>query len=422
MSDLSKYTQQTYRVYPYEGALFVQDKMEFQGLIANVGLRFDFYNFNYNYYSDIFNPLEYTSPDAAPKSKTKPFGRLQPRLGVSFPVTDRTVFHFNYGTFVQRPAFSYIYGGKIGFTGTTYTLSGIGNSTLKPEKTSAWDVGIVYALPGGVRIDLSAYYKDVSDLVEQATYQSLYPVVPSFTNYTNIDYATIKGFTINIDKNTQSFNFHLNYNYGISKGKSSGPTGQPIHIYRTATNFDSVALNTGVGTRDILLDYDRTHRLLTTMGFRTSNETGPSFLSLRPLSNINVSLTFTYNSGRPYSDPSGGDLTMFNLRSPDYYDLKIRVQKSFMIGSVKYILYVEGYNLTNFQGYSYSNIFDQKNMQDALLRWNNGERGSLEWYNPQYRESADREIASKEQYLYNVANAMYNNQPRYFRVGLSLEL
>ncbi|MGB2867252.1 MAG: carboxypeptidase-like regulatory domain-containing protein [Bacteroidota bacterium] len=423
MSDLSSYKRQAYVVHPYEGALYVQDKMEFQGLIANVGLRFDFYDFNYNYFSNMFNPLANTSPDAAPKSETKPFGRLQPRLGVSFPVLESTVFHFNYGTFVQRPAFKYTYGGKIGYTGARYTLAGLGNAALRPEKTSAWDIGIVHALPGGLRVDLSAYYKDVTDLIEQAIYQDLQTGATSFTNYTNIDYATVKGFVVSLDHRSEFFRFHMNYNYGIAKGKSSGPVGQPIHIYFTRdTNIDSLVINQSVGTKDILVDYDRTHRLLATVGVLTPMDAGPTLFGTQPLSNINVTLTFTFNSGRPYSDPSGGTLTKFNLRSPNYYDLKMRVQKSFMVGTSKYTAYVEGYNLLNFKEYSYDGVFDQKNMQDVLLRWNDGERESLVWYNPKYRESVDREIAAKQRYLYSAYRSIFDNQPIYFRIGLWIEM
>lgn len=428
MSDLSSWKYKSYKVHPYEGALYLQDKMEFEGLIANVGLRFDFYNFNYNYFSSVFSPLTNedglsVSPDEAARTKTKPFGRLQPRFGVSFPVSEHTVFHFNYGTFVQRPPFNYIIGGRFGKSGTIYTFSDLGNATLKPERTSSWDVGIVHALPGGLRVDLSAYYKDVNDLIEQATYQDLQYNTPPFTNFTNIDFATIKGFVVSIDHKSGPLSFHVNYNYGIAKGKSSGPVGQPIHIYRTRdTHIDSLVINQGVGTKDILLDYDRTHRLLATVGLRTPSQSGPTMFGIQPFSDINLSLTFTFNSGRPYSDPSGGTLTMFNMRSPNYYDLRIRVQKSFKVGSVKYTAYAEGFNLINFKEYSYDAIFDQKNMQDALLRWNDGERESLVWYNPIYRESVDREIASKQLFLYSVAQNIYDNQPAYFRLGLWIEL
>jgi len=40
-----------YHVYPYRIGAFVQDKLEFQGFIANLGVRFDYSNPNGEYYS-----------------------------------------------------------------------------------------------------------------------------------------------------------------------------------------------------------------------------------------------------------------------------------------------------------------------------------------------------------------------------------
>ena len=34
---------------------------------------------------------------------------LSPRLGLSFPITDRGVIHFSYGHFFQIPDFQYLY-------------------------------------------------------------------------------------------------------------------------------------------------------------------------------------------------------------------------------------------------------------------------------------------------------------------------
>ncbi len=95
--------------------------MEFEGMIANIGLRYDFYDFNTQYYTDKFSPFRnpnfdptnpespYFSGELAGKKDTKLTTVLQPRIGISFPVDDQTVLHLNYGVFTQRPAFQYIY-------------------------------------------------------------------------------------------------------------------------------------------------------------------------------------------------------------------------------------------------------------------------------------------------------------------------
>src|SRR5690606_33295915 len=44
---------ENYTAYPFEGALYLQDKMEFEGLIANVGLRLDTWYSGVDTYSDL---------------------------------------------------------------------------------------------------------------------------------------------------------------------------------------------------------------------------------------------------------------------------------------------------------------------------------------------------------------------------------
>ncbi|MDP3580699.1 MAG: TonB-dependent receptor, partial [Ignavibacteria bacterium] len=54
----------------------------------------------------------------------------------------------------------------------------LGNPRLKPENTKAYDIGLVNAFPYGLKLDVSAYYKDVTNLIETAYYydeqQSVY--------------------------------------------------------------------------------------------------------------------------------------------------------------------------------------------------------------------------------------------------------
>lgn len=131
-----------FEVNPWEGSLFTQDKMEFEGMIANMGLRMDFYQLNTDYYSDIYAPLRnpgydpdlpyldrgpYYSQDLAAKSESKLYTKLQPRIGVSFPVDETTVFHLNYGTFSQRPNFNQLFYNQI-----TWNKDGVVN----PERNA----------------------------------------------------------------------------------------------------------------------------------------------------------------------------------------------------------------------------------------------------------------------------------------------
>ncbi|UCH09419.1 MAG: TonB-dependent receptor, partial [Fidelibacterota bacterium] len=249
LSTESNYLINKFKVNPYEGALFLQDKMEFEGLIANLGLRFDFYDLNVRYYSDIFSPLK---PPAL-KEQTELYTRLQPRIGISFPVSETTVFHLNYGTFTQRPNFNQVYYNQVT---ASNNIDVLGNPRLRPENTKAYDVGLVKGLPFGLRLDVSAYYKDVKDLVETAYYSDSSNTI--YGTYTNRDYADIKGFHVSVEKLEGAVRGFIRYNYESAKGKSSNDMDAPVTYFeRPDREWGYVKLP---DPEDVYLDYDRTHK------------------------------------------------------------------------------------------------------------------------------------------------------------------
>jgi len=406
-----------YSAYPFEGALYLQDKMEFDDFVANIGLRYDFYNFNFNYLSNIFWPLQAVEDPGSSSgdgtgspltAKTKGFGRLQPRLGVSFPVSVNTVFHLNYGTFVQRPGFNYILRSEYTSHGDIYK---IGNALLKPEKTSAWDIGIVNALPGNFRLDISAYFKDVSDLVEEAVY--INSGNEQYTNYTNRDYANIKGFHVNLEKMGTFFSGYLKYNYQTAKGKASSPGGALITIYEEPLGDGSTIILPD--PRDLIMDYDRTHRFIANGRIRTSNKFGPTILNSNPLASMSVSLTYKYQSGRPYTDDDQLQGLVLNKRMPSFGDLRVKVQKRIRVGEYTITAYLEGFNVLNTKEWSRRIFTDNETLQ----RWKAGHREELIWYDPDYEENINE---TRVLYQYSDAYSIYGNDPQHFRLGLRIQL
>jgi len=412
-----EHTYIKYTVKPYEGAFYIQNKMEFEDFIANIGLRYDFYNFNYNYYSNLYTPLfnpyfpdegQARDADYARKEKTDVFGRLQPRLGISFPVSEDMVFHLNYGTFIQRPGFDYILRTKLTSRGE---INEIGNARLKPEKTSAWDIGIVHALPLGFRLDISAYFKDVNDLTEQAVYVN--SGNEAYINYINRDYANIKGFHVNLERVSNILNFYIRYNYQTAKGKASSPGGALVTLYETPLG-DGTTVDLP-DPRDIYMDYDRTHRFVANTRWHTSSDGGPEIFEIKPFTNVSVSATFKYQSGRPYTDDEKLLGLVLNKRMPAFYDLKIRIQKTFRVGGYSFTPYLEGFNILNNKEYS-RKIFTDKAM---LQRWKRGDRDELVWYDGTFEEDPKE---TRELFQYNDAYSIYDNEPRYFRLGLRIQM
>ena len=184
---------------PYQGAAFVQSKVEFGGLIVNAGLRLDVYNPHDSVYVDIFDPL---GPDAE-RQPTRLFAQLSPRLGISHPIDSRTVLHFSYGHFFQRPPFNQYGEGIAEASGSLNTviaedgsLSVLGNRNLRPQQTIAFEVGIERSFWDRVVLDVTAYYKDIRHTINTVAVRTngggLY--------YTNVNggYADVRGVELGL--------------------------------------------------------------------------------------------------------------------------------------------------------------------------------------------------------------------------------
>lgn len=410
-----------YTANPLEAAAYAQDKMEFQGMIANVGLRMDLWYSGLDYYPDLYTPfgdpdsLGRFDPSNAQTENPPVHVRLQPRIGVSFPISTETVFHLNYGAFMQRPSFQYIVSRRLGQRLNDPLI--LGNPRLKPETTNSYDIGVVQGLGEGFTLDISGYYKDVKNLVQQASFiddRAGYQV----NSYFNLDYADIRGFRIALSKRRGSFTGSINYQYSYATGKSATATAASPIFNRDTLGVVTTDL-TNVPTRDILLDFDRTHNVVMTAGYVTGKEWGPSVLNGNPLANINLSVRSTIRSGRPYTSPS--DIRLINVeRAPMEYNTDLRLTKTvtnFM--GVPASFYVEVFNLFDNKILNYDYLFDRPTATNPNL--------PLQYYE-QYpiddKENGIRYWWDKgRQGPFSVDQSflIYGNEPRSFNFGMVLE-
>jgi|GEM_PF-1081414 len=215
---------------PAELGLYLQDKMEYEGIILNVGLRLDAYNANYDYPENpLFDPfvvqpatkgyeenvlnsdymwfLERELPDWAywPRPyenyrdlSNKPGydqytfkgkntvnstwkAALSPRLGISFPVSESSKIFFSYGHFHMRPSFSAICGRPISFLrqdplntiGPNRQFGYTGHDGLTYQKLVQFELGYNQSFLEAFRVSVTGYYKDYEKLTNLA-YQSEY--------------------------------------------------------------------------------------------------------------------------------------------------------------------------------------------------------------------------------------------------------
>lgn len=286
--------------HPRTWSLYAQDKYEREGVIVNGGLRFDHINVETeSLISDRFplgDPDDNTNiPDSLENrdlQSNKTYARLSPRLGVAFPVDTKTVLRFNYGQFYQQPNLQDLY---VSYRFLQHKIRtggyfvGFGNPNLKPERTTAYEVGAARQLGDRLRLDVTAYWKDVKDLVEITT-------IPSFPNnfssYRNRDFATIKGIDIGFTMRPIN-HFSANMAYSLSYAKGTGS------VSNTQRNIAWTASQPPKQTAP--LDFDQRHKLSANLDWRLAKGEGPAWGNTHPFENLGVNLLFNVASGTPFT-------------------------------------------------------------------------------------------------------------------------
>jgi hypothetical protein len=118
-SDRLGQSSDIWRVKPWRGGLFGTTQMRYRGLIANLGLRLDYWapgQYVDNLIDDPEAPILDTIRQDYMDETVGLFGRrfkfrLLPKIRVSFPIKDNQVLFFNYGHSSQLPHPTFIYTG-----------------------------------------------------------------------------------------------------------------------------------------------------------------------------------------------------------------------------------------------------------------------------------------------------------------------
>ena len=406
---------QVFDYYPYEGAVYIQDKIEYEGIFFNAGLRWDFYNFNTNLFTDVVSPTrnpnfisisetpneKYYDESKAAKERTKLVGEFQPRLGISFPIGEAAVFHVNYGLFVQRPQLTSIYQRSRIVEGQSVIYSSLGNLQLKPEETTSYDIGVVLGLPLRFSLDISAYQKSVKNLLAAGTYVD--EQKKDYDTQINRDYANIEGFHINLERSSEHANIFVRYNWQQATGKSEGASADRTTFVETS-KYGPLKTSSTIQPEDEFMDFDRTHRIVSNITLKTGEN---KLLGSSIFNDITLSATYRFMTGRPFTyDPSGQNLIK-NKRTRAEYDLSFRLTKGLSFFGVSTLIYVDVFN-----------ALDYKTLAFGYL--NSNVRNTDKYYSlsPNY----SRNDLNLGDFWWDNSLSAYSNQPRYYRFGLQINL
>ena len=320
---------------------FVQNKMEYSEFIINMGMRLDYRNADVSYNINPQGPAPiYKEAD----SKT----RLSPRLGIAFPISEKSKMHFNYGIYYQDPKFTHLYTNLQGDVSTGYPI--LGNPDLNPEQTTSYELGLDHLIKDDLRMNITAYAKDIDDLVTARTYFQAggYPV----TQLTNDDYGAVKGFDLTLEKLplTGYISGSISYGYMIATGIGSNAL-EPYYTYITSTT-DTLAPVT-----EYPLDFDQRHTLTALVSMNAPADWDAKCFGMKVPGAWGLNVVGHYGSGLPYTatDSKGSRLGERNeARLPANFTADMRFNKDIGFGKT------ERYLMSFFV--EVDNLFDRKNV------------------------------------------------------------
>lgn len=307
---------------PLKIGYYLQDKMDFEGLIARLGLRLDYLDAKALTFAVPEDFLDETLLESEVTYK------ISPRLGFSLPVTDRVKLRFNYGHYYQFPNFDDIYStNDTSLIRITITRgnTNVGNVLLKPEKTVMYELGIENQLSDDVAVGFTAYFKDIYDLAQMREV----PAIPvSYFKAFNVDYGNVKGFELSLQKRMSNmWAVGLNYTLQFAKGTAS---------FAGEWYNDYYYFNIPVPVIDYWLDFDERHAVNANLDFDF-----PMDFFFLPLQEFSSSFVFSYHSGQPYTpeDLDGNRLGDENsARMAGYWNIDLNFSRRINLGPIKVTL------------------------------------------------------------------------------------
>jgi len=307
---------------PWKVAAYIQDKMDFEGLVARIGLRFDYFDAHTSTY---LNPENYLDDDLVSSEASY---QISPRLGFSLPVTDRMKLRFNYGQYFQLPALGNMYTSTDTQVVRVLISRGnaiLGNVLIEPERTVLYELGIENQFTEDILFGFTAYFKDIYDLNQV---REVVAIPYSYYQYQNVDYGNVKGFEINMQKRmTDMWALGVSYTLQFAKGTAASA----FEWYQ-----DHYFYNIDVPVIDYWLDFDERHILNANLDFEL-----PGDFFLIPLQDFNNSFVFSYHSGTPYTprDLRGNRLGDENsARVPGYLNVDWNFSRRIKVGPVSFVV------------------------------------------------------------------------------------
>jgi len=333
---------------PFFAYAYLQDRFELEDLVLNIGVRMDYFDTK----TDI---LEHYIIDANGNVVLLPFARgsdpndfdpgdfaekeaeliFSPRIGLGFPVTESTVFHAQYGKFIQIPQLTDLYFTPFDLDQfISFDPQYVQDGSIISEETTQYEVGFRQLLGSNAAMNITLFYKNIKGLVNRQ--MSFFQRVEggelkTYIHPANSDFGTSKGLAFSLDVTRLSyFSFSLQYTFAVAEGTGSSTNSSQTAVFRS---FDNEAPKVIAP-----LNFDQRHTGVATIDFYVPE----GELGILEMTGVNA--LFSFASGRPYTPldffdiltgNNGGPSTIGYVNSrnaPGTFRIDLKVEKSIAFG------------------------------------------------------------------------------------------
>jgi len=346
---------------PFFAHVYLQDRFELEDLVLNIGLRLDYFDTKTDVLKDPIlidgnpvllpyaggsDPNNFDPGDFVEKEAELEFS---PRIGLGFPVTETTVFHAQYGRFIQLPQLTDLYTSIFDLDQfISFDPQYVQDGSIISEETIQYEVGFRQLLGSNAAMNITLFYKNIKGLVNRQL--SFFQRTPggelrTYIHPANSDFGTTKGLAFSLDVTRLSyFNFSLQYTFAVAEGTGSATNSSQTAVFR---NLDGEAPKV-IGP----LDFDQRHTGVATIDFYVPEG------ELGIFEMVGANFLFSFASGRPYtpldffdilSGNNGGPSTTgyINTRNaPGTFRIDLKIEKSFATGGLLVTPYLWIQNLT----------------------------------------------------------------------------
>ncbi len=340
-------TRTQMHVFPYQGAAYVQDKLETKEFTMNAGLRLDYSDANVNWwdidpFDQYFFSTDYATSvkadSAFPVKKANMQWNLSPRLGIAHPISENAKLFFNYGWFRELPQYETLF--RDGRSSID-KMESYGNPNVTLAKTISYELGVDYSFSDEFLLQAAAYYNDVTNEQDEIHYEASAEGYDYLATSANT-YGDKRGIELTLRKSSGNWvNGFINYTYQVN---TTGHFGE-------STVYDDPSQQASFNASTIYLYQDRPIPqpfARANLNFFTPNDYGPLVIGNHILGGLKLNVVLDWQAGYWTTwNPNSLLNVAYNVQAVDYFNTILRFQKNLEFGRLNLALFMDVNNVFN---------------------------------------------------------------------------